>query len=224
LQEPSHPVQAGRTKYGWDQGTRLLGCGPGFGTHLPNRGRQNHAISVPFIGCSLARVRVPPKARKPGEVSKGGVQYSTVLKRQCGKVAVADQSTLAAQIGASAPALCPAAVSTECLKITFVDCRCNPRNSILSAIDRTQSVFLGVRGRKHLSRPKRVIRIGFFVLHTRFKSARHFALNSEMAISCIPVFLMTASILLGHYGWSKSPVSSSLPLSVASQPTCRSRG
>jgi hypothetical protein len=31
---------------------------------------------------------------KPGEVSIGGVQYSPMLNRQCGKVGVADQSTL----------------------------------------------------------------------------------------------------------------------------------
>src|ERR1700694_5228926 len=33
--------------------------------------------------------------------------------------------------------------------------------------------------------PKRVTRIGFFVERTRSITARHFALNSEMAISCM---------------------------------------
>src|SRR5260370_13346435 len=33
--------------------------------------------------------------------------------------------------------------------------------------------------------PKRVTRIGFFVERTRSSTARHLALNSEMAISCI---------------------------------------
>src|SRR6266446_6777494 len=37
--------------------------------------------------------------------------------------------------------------------------------------------------------PKRVIRIGFFVARTCSSNARHFALNSEMAISCTIFFL-----------------------------------
>src|ERR1700688_2764347 len=37
--------------------------------------------------------------------------------------------------------------------------------------------------------PKRVTRIGFFVERTRSSTARHLALNSEMAISCMALLL-----------------------------------
>src|SRR5882762_7417750 len=45
--------------------------------------------------------------------------------------------------------------------------------------------------------PNRVTRIGFFVERTRSRTARHLALNSEMAISCI-------TFANGHYNilWS----------------------
>src|SRR5438270_12542816 len=45
--------------------------------------------------------------------------------------------------------------------------------------------------------PKRVIRIGRWVLRTLSSSARHFALNSEMAISS-----MTCRLYHGHNLWS----------------------
>jgi len=85
----------------------------------------------------------------------------------------------------------------------------SPKKSILSAIEPTQSVFWAGEGgnTSATGRPKRVIRSGFLVLHTRSKSARHFALNSEMAISCIPrgrPFLMTIGVYYGHLSWSTS--------------------
>src|ERR1700674_518471 len=50
--------------------------------------------------------------------------------------------------------------------------------------------------------PKRVTRIGFFVERTRSSTARHLALNSEMAISCIAFlwwsFYHTMVNLLDH--------------------------
>src|ERR1700694_1215826 len=46
--------------------------------------------------------------------------------------------------------------------------------------------------------PKRVIRIGFFVARTCSSKARHLALNSEMAISCIYFFLLL--VILSYYG------------------------
>src|SRR5260370_17958853 len=50
--------------------------------------------------------------------------------------------------------------------------------------------------------PKRVTRIGFFVERTRSSTARHLALNSEMAISCMAFlwwsFYHTMVNLLDH--------------------------